>query len=215
MSLKKLIDILTFSAVGAALILGPALARAESAEVRVLFADEEAAEKPLRLHILAASDRPFDQSVKLAVRDQVTAYLEVVTAGCGSRQEAIEAIEAQLPLIEQVCNTCLTRCQAGYSARVQLETADFPSISYNGAVFAAGDYDALKVILGPGEGHNWWCVLFPPLCFVDLAASADQETVIAAWADQNDNDQEDREAQAAKESGYQISWKLAELLSRR
>ncbi len=114
-------------------------------------------------------------------------------------------IESRMPLIERLCNTCLARCGVPYSAQVRLETADFPAISYNETVFAAGDYDALRIVLGPGEGHNWWCVLFPPLCFVDLAVAVDEDAVIAAWSESYEEDRDD-------ESGYRISWKLPELM---
>lgn len=165
-------------------------------------------EKPLRLHILAASDTPFDQSVKLAVRDQVVEYLEKEVSGCHSKTEAMDVIESRLPLIERLCDTRLASCGVSYTSEARLETADFPAISYNGTIFSAGDYDALRIVLGPGEGHNWWCVLFPPLCFVDLASAVDEGTSIAAWTNAYDEEQEE-------DMGYRISWKLPELMRKK
>lgn len=209
MSLKKLIDILTLLAAASALVIGLGAARAESSADQVLFADCSPEEKPLRLHILAASDDPFDQSVKLAVRDQVVDYLENVVEDCANKEDAMAAIEARLPLIEQLCDASLARSQVSYTAAAKLETADFPSIAYDGTVFAAGEYDALRIVLGEGEGHNWWCVLFPPLCFVDLASTADEEAVIAALAEM-DNDDDNGEME--QDQGYKVAWKLADML---
>ena len=205
MSFKKLLDAFTLLSVIAALVAVPAFAQTARTERQVLYTGCSADEKPLRLHILAASDEPFDQGVKLAVRDQVVNYLESEISECCSKEEAMYIIESRMPLIERLCNTCLARCGVPYSAQVRLETADFPAISYNETVFAAGDYDALRIVLGPGEGHNWWCVLFPPLCFVDLAVAVDEDAVIAAWSESYEEDRDD-------ESGYRISWKLPELM---
>lgn len=205
MRLTKPIDILIASTVAVALVCVPAYSF-NSADSKVIFANSCAQEKPLRLHVLAASDRPFDQNVKLAVRDRVLDYLENALKGCESKEAAMDAVAARLPQIEMVCNTCLDHCGADYGAVATLETADFPEISYDGAVFAAGEYDALRIVLGDGSGHNWWCVLFPPLCFVDMAAAADDEAVIAAWADMNDDD---REATPVR---YKVSWKIADIL---
>ena len=207
--MKKMLDVFMLLSVAAALIIAPAFAQTAEADNQVLYMGCSANEKPLRLHILAASDEPFDQSVKLIVRDQVVNYLEDAVSGCGSKAEAMAVIESRLPLIERLCDTCLAHCGVPYSAEARLETADFPTISYNETVFAAGDYDALKIVLGPGDGHNWWCVLFPPLCFVDLAAAVDEEAVIAAWTES------DNEVQEEETVEYRISWKLPGLMHKR
>ena len=87
---------------------------------------------------------------------------------------------------------------------MELERADFPQIDYNGLVFASGEYDALRIVLGEGQGHNWWCVLFPPLCFVDLAAEVDDQAM-AVWAPYDDEVSSDT---------VSVRWKLSELFSR-
>ena len=199
------IDILILLTVVLALIFVPACSIVSSREDQVIFAAGCAEDKPLRLHVLAASDRPFDQSIKLAVRDHVLEYLETTIEGCKSKEEAMTVIASRLPQIELVCNTCLDYCGADYDASAMLETADFPETSYDGVVFAAGEYDALRIVLGEGNGHNWWCVLFPPLCFVDMAASADEDAVIAAWAE-SDSEVADNLQK------YKVSWKLTDIL---
>ena len=206
MRINNHIDNLILLAVVFALIFVPTCSIVNSGEDQVVYAGSGADEKPLRLHILAASDRPIDQSVKLAVRDHVLEYLETTIKGCQSKEEAMTVIASRLPQIELLCNTCLDHCGMVYNASVTLETADFPEISYGEAVFAAGEYDALRIVLGDGSGHNWWCVLFPPLCFVDLAAEADEDAVIAAWAD---TISEETDYPVPK---YKVSWKITDIL---
>ena len=216
MSAKKITDGMIAIAVIAAMILAPALALGGSGSDDgfddgsndILFAGYPAEQKPLRLHVLAASDDDYDQSVKLTVRDRVIEYLEPVLSACSSREEAMAAVEERLPMIERLCNTCLSHCCVSYSATAHLETADFPSIAYGGVLLAAGDYDALRIVLGSGSGHNWWCVLFPPLCFVDLAAESDGEEVLTALAKVDTYDS------TGEDTGLEIKWKLAELLHR-
>ena len=209
MLIKSVIKAIVAVSVVLAMVIGPTVSLTRESDVHVFFAGGGAAEKPLRLHVLAASDSPYDQSVKLAVRDSVLDYLEGVVAACSTKEEAMAAIEMHLPQIEAVCSTCLDRCGLAYGATVALETADFPSVDYDGAVFAAGEYDALKIALGDGAGHNWWCVLFPPLCFVDLAATADEDAVVAAIARYDgDNDEAD-------ENGYRISFRLGSSTQKR
>ncbi len=205
MLFKKLLNVFTLISVVASLIIVPTFAHLSGDDQHVLYMGCSAEEKPLRLHILAASNEPFDQCVKLAVRDQVVDYLEEALSDCSNKDEAIDVIENRLPLIRRLCDVCLDRCGVCYSAEVRLETADFPTIAYNDIVLSAGDYDALRIVLGPGNGHNWWCVLFPPLCFVDLAVAVDEDAVIEAWTEADAEEQYD-------ERGYRISWKLPELV---
>lgn len=186
------------------LVLGAALA-ADSRPTLVYAQGEAAADKPLRLHILAHSDSAYDQQIKLELRDVVAEYLEKELAGCTDKQQAMVRLQDCLPLVQRLCEVRLASLGVDYGARIYLETADFPSIDYNGLIFAAGEYDALRVVLGQGQGHNWWCVLFPPLCFVDLAAQADEEAVVAAMSGG------DYLVQSGDSQGFRVAWKLGEL----
>ena len=205
---NKAKNVLAVTITVAILISCLTLAGGRSVGAQILFSGSDASEKPLRLHILAASDSVYDQSVKLAVRDQVVDYLENVVADCDTKEEAMIAIGDRLPLIEQLCNSCLKHNGVQYSATAVLETSDFPAISYHGEIYAAGDYDALRIVLGEGDGHNWWCVLFPPLCFVDLATAVDEDAVVAAIAEVDQDN-------ADGEKSYEISWKFTEFFRTR
>ena len=170
---------------------------------KLLFADASAEEKPLRLHVLANSDSEEDQRLKLQVRDFIIKELEPQLSMAESKEEAMSQLAAELPELTELCNDFLAD-KSDYQATVELERADFPQIDYNGLVFASGEYDALRIVLGEGQGHNWWCVLFPPLCFVDLAAEVDDQAM-AVWAPYDDEVSSDT---------VSVRWKLSELFSR-
>ena len=167
---------------------------------QLLYAGMDHTEKPLRLHILANSDSAADQQMKLAMRDHIIGQLEDTLDAAESKDAAMAAVEAALPALETACNAFLAEAGADYTASIRLELAEFPAIDYDGLIFAAGEYDALRIVLGAGAGHNWWCVLFPPLCFVDLATEVDEEAAVAAIAGSGE---------AA--SGYRLDWKLRTL----
>lgn len=126
---------------------------------------------PLRLHILANSDDVQDQQLKLALRDHVIGLVKESMGNAADKQEAMTLIKDSLPQLTIACNEFLAP-RASYSARLELTTSQFPEIDYGEFTLPAGEYDALRIVLGEGAGHNWWCVLFPPLCFVDLAGEA-------------------------------------------
>ena len=134
------------------------------------------AEGVLRLHILANSDSPEDQALKLRVRDALLPLFETAESYDDARAFVLGHGAELLTL----CQTALAAAGASYGAQLLLGVDDFPDRTYAGALFPAGTYDALEIVLGAGSGHNWWCVLFPPLCIVtpDGAAPASDEGII-------------------------------------
>lgn len=119
----------------------------------------------LRLHIRANSDSAADQAVKYEVKEAVVDYLTPVAASCASKEEAIAALKKELPAIERTADAVLAENGFSYVSRAQVRTEDFPTRVYEGVTLEAGVYDALIIELGSGEGANWWCVVYPPLCF--------------------------------------------------
>lgn len=119
----------------------------------------------VRIHIRANSNSELDQSIKLDVRDCVVAYLVPLLKDCKTAAEAKEIIGGRLDSICEVANGQLG--DAGYSAKARLCKEDFPKKSYGSLTLQAGSYDALVLELGEGTGENWWCVAYPPLCFVE------------------------------------------------
>ena len=119
------------------------------------------ADKIIRLHVVANSDTSADQAVKLAVRDAVLREAGRVLDGA---EDPKQAVAAQLPALEAAANAELQRQGSEDLARVSFRRELFPTREYDTFSLPAGVYDSLRVTIGQGEGHNWWCVIFPSLC---------------------------------------------------
>ncbi len=118
----------------------------------------------LRLHVLANSNSSIDQSVKLKVRDEVNAYIES-NIKRSTFEEAYEAIGDKLDEISEIAENVLVENGFDYGARARLDNEYFPARQYGDTVIESGYYDALIIELGDGAGDNWWCVIYPPLCY--------------------------------------------------
>lgn len=129
----------------------------------------EIPEDAIRLRILANSDSPQDQWLKREIRDKVNAEITKWVSDLDSLENAREIIVANLDQIEQIVKTELTRVGINESFSVDFGEVQFPTKIYGNIVYSAGIYEALLITIGAGEGENWWCVLFPPLCFIDFA----------------------------------------------
>lgn len=121
-------------------------------------------ENTLRLHILANSDSPADQALKLEIRDAVLSCSGELFSGCDTRQKMISAAQEQLPKIQQVAEQ--TALHNGYELPVTASVTDmfFETRRYDHVILPAGTYTAVRIELGAAAGKNWWCVLYPPLC---------------------------------------------------
>ena len=125
----------------------------------------------IRIHIRANSNDGGDQAVKLKVRDAVTEYLNREIGDARSFSEAYEGIGARLGEIEEIGAKVLESEGYEYGCRARLNEEFFPTRAYENVVVDSGYYDALIVELGSGKGDNWWCVIYPPLCFVSPSGS--------------------------------------------
>ncbi len=121
----------------------------------------------LRLHVIANSDSDLDQSVKLQVRDAIVAYLQQDMLNAENLNDAQAYVEDHLDKVKNIADSVLAQNGFAYQSTVRVCIDEFPEKSYDGVVFPAGSYHAVRIVLGKGEGHNWWCVLFPPLCLLD------------------------------------------------
>ena len=120
----------------------------------------------LRIHIRANSNSEIDQAVKYQVKDAVVEALIPILSSCQTKQEAEQTLQKNFSLIESVANNVLLKNGFSYKAKARLASEEFPTRSYDGLVLEQGFYDALILDLGTGEGNNWWCVVYPPLCFL-------------------------------------------------
>lgn len=123
------------------------------------------ADKILRFHVLANSDSKEDQEVKKKVRDAVGAMMEPKLAGSRNLEETEAIVQRSMENIVEVATETLEENGYYYGASARLANVEFPVKSYGAYTFPAGEYEALQVTLGEGEGHNWWCVLYPNMCF--------------------------------------------------
>lgn len=126
-------------------------------------------ESAIRLRILANSDQLEDQMVKRKVRDEVVKEMNTWVKKPKTIQEARVAVKEHLPRFQEIANTTAARYGHVYPVKVDFGQVPFPTKLYGSQVYAAGNYEALRITLGKGAGGNWWCVLFPPLCFVDMS----------------------------------------------
>ncbi|MUT65103.1 stage II sporulation protein R [Paenibacillus sp. NEAU-GSW1] len=143
-------------------------------------------QESIRLRILANSDAPADQAVKRVVRDAVVDAMNNWVTGPQTIEEARVTMQSHMGEIEAIVGDVLESRGFDYSYSAQLGMVPFPAKMYGGDVYPAGEYEALLITLGEGKGQNWWCVLFPPLCFVDAAtgeaAPADEAALASADA---------------------------------
>lgn len=133
------------------------------------------ADRVVRLHVLANSDSDEDQALKLQVRDKIVARAAEILQQTHSRSEAEQALTGALPELENLAKQEIQAEGYNYSVTTRLEQTEFPTREYEDFSLPAGEYLALRVVIGAGEGHNWWCVVFPPLCAAtetDLAQTA-------------------------------------------
>ena len=125
--------------------------------------------KVVRFHVLANSDSPADQALKLEVRDQVLEEFGAMLAAYETKEETLDALEGAKEEICQVAITTLREAGSLDAVRVSVVREQFPLKQYDELMFPAGVYDALRIEIGEAQGQNWWCVLYPQMCYVDAA----------------------------------------------
>lgn len=123
-----------------------------------------------RLHVIANSDSDEDQSLKYKVRDNLLTYMNNICKDCNSKEEAIRIVSEHQEEFRQVALDTIKNEGYSYNVKIEIGNFEFPTKHYGDISLPAGFYDALKVEIGKAEGRNWWCVMFPSLCFVDVSS---------------------------------------------
>ncbi|WP_430482612.1 stage II sporulation protein R [Rossellomorea marisflavi] len=126
-------------------------------------------EDAIRLRILANSDRDEDQNVKRLVRDEVNKEITSWVSELQDKEEAKHVIKEGLPQLKEIAQDVLKEEGVSQSVDIEFGKVDFPTKLYGQFLYPAGEYEAVLITLGKGEGANWWCVLYPPLCFLDFS----------------------------------------------
>ncbi len=154
MSTTKKILIMAIIVMGLTVILGALPIHGES----------EIYDSVVRLHVLANSDSEEDQALKLKVRDEILGVMDGKLDGCKNQSQAKNKINEIMPEIQAVAKETVEREGYNYDVNVILDYEEYPTREYESCAFPAGEYLSLRVLIGSGEGQNWWCCLFPPLC---------------------------------------------------
>lgn len=160
----------------------------------------------IRFHVIANSDNELDQAMKLRVRDLIVQKMTPEFAKADNLTEARAIAKAHLAEIEAITAQEIKAWGKNYSVSVQLGRYDFPAKTYGELTLPASNYEAVRIVIGQGRGANWWCVLFPPLCFVDVSKSyLPQETAAANPKQFTDSDK----------PVYEVKFKILELLGKK
>ena len=167
---------------------------------------DQLADKVVRLHVLANSDSEEDQALKLRVRDRVLERATELLEQSADRQEAEALLRGNLLELENLAAEEIAAAGYDYPVTAELTDTTFPTREYDGFTLPAGEYLALRIVIGEGAGQNWWCVVFPPLC---TTASADvPASALAAGLTQEDVNL------ITEEPGYVLKFKTVELWER-
>lgn len=172
---------------------------------------QEIAEKILRFHVRANSDSKEDQALKLKVRDAVGALMQQELAGVEDRSECVRIVQEHLVQVIQTAEQTVRQEGYTYPVTAQIETVEFPQKTYGSYLFPAGEYQALDVVIGSGKGQNWWCVMYPNMCFhgavyevVDADAQKSLKKVLS----------EDEYDAVLKSGKYRVRFKYLDFLNR-
>ena len=133
------------------------------------------ADSVFRLHVIANSDSEEDQNLKYKVRDSLIGYMNTLTNDMNTKDEVIKIAGKHIQDFKDIAQNVVKENGYNYEVNVEIGNFSFPTKTYGDISFPSGFYDALKVEIGKAEGQNWWCVMFPPLCFVDVSSGVVSE----------------------------------------
>ncbi|NLY92038.1 MAG: stage II sporulation protein R [Firmicutes bacterium] len=176
----RIITVLILFLIGGVVLSLTGSSQWPAAEATVAFS----AGNLIRLHVMANSDGEADQQVKLLVRDRILKETAVLLAGVDDRAAALAALRRNQATLVAAAEEELHKHGFSYRATVEVGEFRFPERHYEFGVLPAGNYQALRVVLGNGQGRNWWCVLFPPVCHLTMAEekpAGERERIRLRW----------------------------------
>ncbi|MEB3102532.1 stage II sporulation protein R [Ferviditalea candida] len=179
-------------------LLSLLMANGEAEMANAAVVTDKIPEQAIRLRILANSDQTGDQWVKRKVRDAIVESMNGWVRDPMTIEQARTEIRTHIPDLKNIVGSVLHKYGFDYGYKVELGIVPFPTKLYGNQVYPAGNYEALRVTLGNGEGQNWWCVLFPPLCFVDVSGDAvPRDSLTKAAASSQNKDAAVRQKESA------------------
>nr|WP_073237953.1 stage II sporulation protein R [Desulforamulus putei] len=139
------------------------------------YIQHEFASQLIRFHVIANSNSLEDQTLKLHVRDVIVKEMKERFRQASSRQEAEQIVQSSMNEIKELAQAQIKREGKDYQVAVMMGDFAFPTKTYGNLTLPAGNYHAVRIVIGEGKGKNWWCILFPPLCFVDSVETLDKD----------------------------------------
>ncbi len=170
-------------------------------------------ENIFRLHILANSDSEEDQTLKLKVRDAILEYMKTLTDDMSDKQAVIELSKQHMQDFQEIAERVIFENGYDYSVNIEIGNFYFPTKYYGNISLPAGNYDALKIQIGEAKGQNWWCSLFPPLCFVSISSGVVEEEG-EEYLKENLSDEE-FEIISSSSSDIEFKFKIVELMNKK
>lgn len=146
-----------------------------SAQSYVLAISSDLSQAVFRLHVIANSDSDEDQNLKLKVRDNLLEYMNNICSDCSTKEEAISLAQSHQEDFKKIAEQTIQENGYDYSVKINIGNFYFPTKNYGDISLPAGLYDALRVEIGEAKGKNWWCVMFPSLCFIDVTSGVVDE----------------------------------------
>lgn len=161
----------------------------------------------IRFHVIANSDTESDQNLKLKVRDEVIKYLYPYLKNSTSLDNSREIVKENEDEVKNIAQKVIAENGYSYSVNTTLSRENFPEKSYGYITLPQGNYEAFRVVIGDGEGHNWWCVMFPPLCFIDVTKGTVEEEETKKELD----DEIDKNKEECNDDNPQVKFKIVEI----
>lgn len=164
-----------------------------------------------RLHVIANSDSEEDQNLKYKVRDSLLDYMNSLCSSTTSKQEAIDIAQNHIDDFYKIAQEVVSENGYDYSINITIGKHDFPTKHYGDVSLPSGVYDALRVEIGSASGQNWWCVMFPPLCFVDVSSGIVPDSSKETLQDNMSSEEYDLITDSDNSSELNVKFKIVEL----
>ena len=172
------------------------------------------ADSVFRLHVLANSDSSEDQALKYKVRDNLLKYMNSICAETTSKDEAISIANNHLDDFKKIAENTISANGYNYTVQMQIGNFEFPTKTYGDISLPAGNYDALRVNIGEAKGQNWWCVMFPPLCFIDVSSGVVPDESKDVLKDSMDEEDFALVSESDENSEISFKFKILELFGK-
>lgn len=172
----------------------------------IIYNYEDVSDILIRFHVIANSDSKEDQALKLKVKDNIINYLYPYLQKSQSLQESRDILLSQEAKVQEIAANTIKENGYNYSVKTELSRENFPEKAYGSIVLPQGEYEAFRIIIGEGSGQNWWCVMFPPLCFIDVTTGKVE--------DERSKSELDKQIDKDNKDEIEVKFKIVEIFER-